>query len=74
MMCSPFWTICREIRFMIFPMSKIIDERSIELCQKLEELKVVKEETSLEVSKVNQPDMLRSLVISMQQTSMGRRK
>lgn len=73
MKCSPKELI-RAIRFMIFPMSKLIEERTQEIDQKMEELRSAKRATSAEVSKVTQPDVLRSLVISMNKAAVGKRK
>lgn len=72
-MCSSFKRLGRKIRFMIFPMSKVIEERTQKIEQDLKELRSVKQSTSAEVSKVTQPDVLRSLVISMNR-SVGKRK
>lgn len=72
MLCA-FKRLGRAIRFMLFPQSKIIEERTRKVDQELEELRCVKKATSDEMSKVTQPDVLRSLVISMNRAA-GKRK
>lgn len=64
----------RAIRFTIFPMSKIIEERTKEIDQKMAELRSANQATSEEVNKVTQPDVLRSLVISMNKAAVRKRK
>jgi hypothetical protein len=70
--CVPLRNFCRALRFMIFPKSKEIELRTKKLEQALEELRKSRQETSQAVKSVTQPDVLRSLVISM--NSVGRRK
>lgn len=73
MWCSSLKGLGKKIRFMIFPESKVIEERTLQIDQGLEELRCAKKATSYEVSKVTQPDVLRSLVISMNR-AVGKRK
>lgn len=71
MQCSPTKALTRAIRFMLFPRSKVIEEKNIELGDRLDRLKNLREQTTREVSKIDQPDILRSLVISMSNPQVG---
>ena len=69
MKCSPTNMVFRAIRYFLFPKSKIVDEKTVEIEHDLEELRAQKARTSEMIRKINQPDVLRSLVISMSSTS-----
>lgn len=62
--------ICRKIfkimRYWFFPESRLVDEATTELGRYDEERAKILEETKDIVSKANQPDVLRNLVIAMQ--------
>lgn len=71
MQCSPVKALTSAIRFMMFPRSRHIEEKNEELRVKLNALKNLREQTTQEVNKIDQPDILRSLVISMNSTKVG---
>jgi hypothetical protein len=55
----------QRMRYWFYPQSKIIDEKTEIIDQNIVELRRQKEITKQMISNVNQPDVLRSLVISM---------
>lgn len=64
--CSPVKAAQNAIRFFFFPASRYISEKTIEIDQKLESIRKQHQVTTHLVEQVNQPDILRTLVTSMQ--------
>lgn len=69
MQCNPIRTVLKAMRYFLFPKSKIVDAQTEEIEHNLAELRLQKERTSEMIRKINQPDILRSLVISMNSRS-----
>lgn len=74
MKCSPASRILTRMRYFLFPRSKIVEEQTKEIEQSLVELRKQKALTAAMVRKITQPDVLRSLVISMNSTAVGNGK
>lgn len=62
----PFKTATNAVRYFFFPASQYISDKTEEIDHRLKAIKAQKEITSKMIDQVNQPDLLRTLVISMQ--------
>ena len=63
---SVFCKLKQDIRYWLFPKSKLIDERTLEIDQHREAFKKTKAITDQIVANTNRPDVLRNIVIAMQ--------